>query len=522
VVQVESDVVVEAGGTSRHLERLPLRLLPAGRSRVGAVLAAVLFSAVVLPASASAAKVPLVLEKAGTGTGTVTISPSGVSCGTTCPERTVSFTEGTEVTLTATPKADSHFEGWYGCDEEPTVNTCKITIVEESFIEAEFNEIEKYPLTVEKAGTGTGSVTSSPAGINCGTACPEAEAEYLEGTKVVLTASAGAGSYFEGWYGCDAEPSPGKCEVTILEWTTVEAEFNEIEKYPLTVEKIGTGTGSVTSSPAGINCGTACPEAEAEYPEGSKVVLTASAGAGSAFGGWYGCDANPSATKCEVTILEWTTVEAEFNLSANPKFPLKVKRIGSGVGKVSSAPAGIECGSACEAEFDGGKTVVLTQVAEPGSEFVKWSGACSGSGACEVTMSAAREVGAEFAPKAIPDSPPSCATVKSLCPPPPAGMARGGAVARVKGGKAALRLACTGGPCEGKLKLEARVRRGRKTQTVVVGEASFGLAEGASKTITVKLSGPIKKALDGGKSIGSKLTGTSIASSTVKLTPVKK
>jgi Fe-S cluster biogenesis protein NfuA len=582
-----------------------LHLLSAARSRFGLVLAVALFAAFAVPAIASAAKFPLVLEKAGTGQGTVTSSPSGISCGTTCSLAEAEFSEGTKVTLTASPKTGSVFAGWFGCDAEPSPTKCEVTITEEITVAAEFNEIEKFFLTLEKAGTGTGTVTSSPSGINCGTACAIDEAEYAEGTKVTLTASASAGSTFEGWTGCDAEPSPTKCEVTILGETIVGAEFDEIPKFPLVLEKTDTGQGTVTSSPSGISCGTACSLAEAEYAEGTKVTLTASASAGSTFEGWTGCDAEPSPTKCEVTILGETIVGAEFDEIPKSKFMLKVKRVGTGTGKVTSTPAGINCGSTCEAEFEEGtkvalsksadpgskfvewtgactgtgacevtmsaakevnakfdllalkkfkltvskpgtgtgkvtstpagincgstceaefeegKAVTLAQAADSGSEFVKWTGACTGTGACEVTMSAAKEVNAEFRLKDAAKPPPTCATDPSLCPPTP-GKAKASGSAQVKGGKAALKLSCSGGPCQGKLSLTARVKRAYKTTNAVIGKASFSLADGVSATLKVKLISVAKQELDKGKTIRAKLTGGAIVSSTVKLKPVKK
>jgi hypothetical protein len=53
----------------------------------------------------------------------------------------------------------------------------------------------------------------------------------------------------------------------------------------LTVSEAGTGTGTVTSNPGGISCGGSC---QAYYPVNTTVALTASPGAGSAFGGWSG------------------------------------------------------------------------------------------------------------------------------------------------------------------------------------------------------------------------------------------
>ncbi len=55
-----------------------------------------------------------------------------------------------------------------------------------------------HRLTVAKSGTGTGSVTSNPPGINCGPDCSE---DYLEGTTVTLTATASTDSRFSGWSG---------------------------------------------------------------------------------------------------------------------------------------------------------------------------------------------------------------------------------------------------------------------------------------------------------------------------------
>jgi hypothetical protein len=64
---------------------------------------------------------------------------------------------------------------------------------------------------------------------------------------------------------------------------------------------------------------------------------------------------------------------------------------------VSSAPAGIDCGATCSADYDYNTAVTLTATADPGSTFRGWSGAgCSGTGNCVVTMDAAKSVTAEF------------------------------------------------------------------------------------------------------------------------------
>src|SRR5262245_3513286 len=55
-----------------------------------------------------------------------------------------------------------------------------------------------FGLAVVKAGTGSGTVTSAPAGITCGTSCT---ASYASGTVVTLTATPASGSTFTGWSG---------------------------------------------------------------------------------------------------------------------------------------------------------------------------------------------------------------------------------------------------------------------------------------------------------------------------------
>jgi Divergent InlB B-repeat domain/Collagen triple helix repeat (20 copies) len=87
--------------------------------------------------------------------------------------------------------------------------------------------------------------------------------------------------------------------------------------------------------------------------------------------------------------------------AATPTQELKVSVTGTGEGEVTGGKiackgvAGTDSGT-CTAQEEEGTTVTLTATAEPGSTFAGWSGACSGTGTCEVTMSEAREVTAEF------------------------------------------------------------------------------------------------------------------------------
>ena len=66
----------------------------------------------------------------------------------------------------------------------------------------------------------------------------------------------------------------------------------------------------MTSSPAGINCGTACA---ATYDSGTVVTLTARPDSLSAFGGWRGGGCSGTGP-CRVTLTGNTTVTADFRL----------------------------------------------------------------------------------------------------------------------------------------------------------------------------------------------------------------
>ena len=71
----------------------------------------------------------------------------------------------------------------------------------------------------------------------------------------------------------------------------------------------------------------------------------------------------------------------------------------TGRGSVESDLPGIDCAASCTTEWDAGTTVSLEALPAAGQRFVRWSGACRGSLACDVTLSAAASVSALFAPE---------------------------------------------------------------------------------------------------------------------------
>jgi hypothetical protein len=439
----------------------------------------------------------LEVEVEGTGSGTVTSSPPGIDCGAECEAE---YLEGEEVTLTAVADPGSEFTGWTGCDVEPSAEECEVTMDADKVVTATFEPepTPKFTLKVKKTGTGTGKVEStSPVSpkIVCGSEC---EKEFDEGTKVTLSQSADPGSEFVKWTG--ACTGSGACEVTMSAAKEVTAEFKlkATPKFTLKVKKEGTGTGTVTSSPAGINCGATC---SAEFDEGTEVTLSAAASAGSEFSGWSGGGCTGVGT-CKVTMSAAKEVTATFDLEPPSEFALTVVPAGTGSGTVTSSPAGINCGVDCSEAYAAGTEVTLAATPTSGSTFSGWSGACTGAGACKVTMSQARSVTATFAKES---------------PPPPPGTASVASTAKVKSGKALLKLTCKGeGPCKGSLKLTAKIKSGGKTKNKTIGKGSFSLAAGARATLKVKLSGPAKRAV-AKKPLKAKVSGSGVRSSTVKL-----
>jgi len=91
-----------------------------------------------------------------------------------------------------------------------------------------------------------------------------------------------------------------------------------------------------------------------------------------------------------------TTASVLFNIAG---FYLYVAESGTGGGSVTSSPPGINCGRACAASFAGASRVTLTATPNSTSNFTGWSGVCSGTGTCAITMKAAENVAANFAPQ---------------------------------------------------------------------------------------------------------------------------
>jgi hypothetical protein len=304
----------------------------------------------------------LTLTKAGTGTGTVTSNPAGINCGTGCAAEPHDFSVGQGVTLTAVPDAGSVFTGWTGggCSGN---GTCSVTMTQAQNVSADF-DVPTDALTVTQAGGGAGTVTSSPSGVNCGTTC---SATFNGGTVVTLMAAPSGNDLFQGWSGaCSGTAS---CTITMDAAKAVTATFGAGSK--LTIASAGTGSGTVSSSPAGITCPATCV---ANFSTGSTAIVTAAPAAGSTFTGFTGGCVSTTTT-CNVSMTGNKSVTATFAAAQT----LTVTPAGTGTGSVTSAPAGISCGATCTASFANGTSVTLTATPAAGATFTGWAGDCTGT-----------------------------------------------------------------------------------------------------------------------------------------------
>ncbi len=130
---------------------------------------------------------------------------------------------------------------------------------------------------------------------------------------------------------------------------------------------------------------------------GGSSNCTATANAGYTFNGFGG--------DCYGTSCSLTNVTANKNVTANfvllANYALNVTQKGTGTGTVTSADGKINCGTDCNESYVKGQSLTLTALADSGSVFSSWSGACSGNNTCVVNMNTMQNVTATFTATAV-------------------------------------------------------------------------------------------------------------------------
>jgi len=349
------------------------------------------------------------------GNGTVRIDPPGYDCQSEYGCRDY-YAPGAVVTLTATARPGETFLGWGGsCQAFGTNPVCTVTMDRSRYVTATFTQAF-YSLYVYVSGNG--SVTSSPAGIDCRplqwAGC---FSWFPAGTTVTLTATPEGPSLFQTWTAdCASAGMNPVCSLVMNDDKRAGAAFTQ---STLDIYVYVAGNGTVTSDPPGIDCrqrdlfnSNATPTAcRAWFPVGSWVNLTATPDAGESFLGWgAACELNGTSPTCAVVVGEVPYTTYVFASFTQPYYVIDVYL--NGAGRVVSLPAGIDCrgngqdpgngtggGRSCSAAFQKNTTVTLTATPDANETFNGWGGACASAGTnatCDLLMDGNKFVYASF------------------------------------------------------------------------------------------------------------------------------
>ncbi|MEM1081492.1 MAG: hypothetical protein AAGH65_07905 [Pseudomonadota bacterium] len=247
--------------------------------------------------------------------------------------------------------------------------------------------VNDFSLQTTLVGTGSGSLSSSPGGINCPGVCT---ASYPVDSVVTLTPTADSGSVFAGWSGdCSGM---GACSVTLDQMRSVTATFN---LQPVTLNVLldtpGGAAGTVVSDPAGINCPGDCQQS---YPPGSSITLTATPAPGSQFNLWGGICSTSSGPVCTATLNMNGGTTAQFVLvDTDPVLSVSV----TGPGRITDSTGAIDCPGTCSASYPANSTLTLTATPDVDASFQNFTGGCSGQ-SCTVELTDDLQVGGIFLP----------------------------------------------------------------------------------------------------------------------------
>jgi hypothetical protein len=191
-----------------------------------------------------------------TPTTTYTVTPSVGANGSISPNTPQTVNYGSTILFTVTPDTGYHIDSVSGCGGSLVGNTYTTgAITSNCTVTASF-AIMDYTLTVNSAGTGAGTIASSPAGISYSyPAANTGSANFNYGTPVTLTATSSTGSTVS-WSGCDSTggtTTAAICNVSVTAIKTVTATFT-LNTYTITTNP--GANGSISCSPNPVNYGS--------------------------------------------------------------------------------------------------------------------------------------------------------------------------------------------------------------------------------------------------------------------------
>jgi len=356
----------------------------------------------------------LAVQSSGfSGTGTVRSQPAGIDCTMTGSQTSGScsatFAGDVQVALTATPASGTELAGWAGDCSGTQGALCTVATDRPRTVGVVFRALRVLSITA--AGSGTGTVSSDQGNLACvvqgGTTAGSCSGTFIDGAVVTLTASATGPSSFTEWTGDCAGSTGNSCRLTMTASRTATARFDA--PIPVSVSGTGLGSGLVSSAPAGLSCGlqgsAGTGTCVALFAGGTTITLTANPSALNVFRRWGGDCATSTGSTCTLPISgSGKNVSVQFD----PPGVLSLNLSGTGNGAVVAGSAinctrtdGVNSGN-CRADVPSGTRFTLTPLPDSRSDFIGWTGACSGTETCDVTVDRILTVGAVFTRRQVP------------------------------------------------------------------------------------------------------------------------
>jgi FtsP/CotA-like multicopper oxidase with cupredoxin domain len=292
------------------------------------------------------------------------------------------------------PTAQNYFYRIYAKNVVGDVQLSTFPLIEMNSDYSNIMAVNQYQITVQATGSGSGSINSSPAGINYN--YPQNNigyANFTPGSTITLTATADTGSTV-AWTTCQGITSgngtqTATCTFNNLDGAKTAVATFTLNQYQVIANATGNGSGSISSNPAGIifsyptnNTGSS------NFNHGTTVTLTATADTGSTVA-WTTCQGITSGNGTQTATCTFNNLDgaktavATFTLN---QYQVIANATGNGSGSISSNPAGIifsyPTNNTGSSNFNHGTTVTLTATADTGST-VAWTtcqGITSGNG----------------------------------------------------------------------------------------------------------------------------------------------
>jgi hypothetical protein len=331
----------------------------------------------------------LSVSASGAGNGAITAPGGIINCvwrngSASSGPCTASLPEGAQITLTASPEANSQFTGWSGDCATATGSSCSLTMNADRNAVAQFRAVTTYRITAG-TGTGTGVVTSSPAGMNCTVTATTVSGTCTlavpAGTSASLIATGTTGSSWRAWDGICASAG-ATCSVIaplLPGEFPLRVHFERTATLTIVPDSRSTGVGRVLL-PGGVICSTTGATTTSgvcsvSYPLGTSVTFDAATSGLNDFVGWNGACANFFREGCTLTmngnltaVVRFDTVSTinlETSIEGDPG-SLQVTQTRYGIAHVCQRTTNDSTATVCNFRVASDQPVTITKLISPG------------------------------------------------------------------------------------------------------------------------------------------------------------